>query len=382
MTHLTTHSDGAPFRVVVAGGGIAALETAAVLQATARDSVAVTVVAPDTHFRWRALDVGEPFGLGHPVQYELEGLCNEFGARFRRGAVHAVRREVRDVVLQSGEELEYDALVLAVGAEACPAFEAGVSFDRTVDAEAFDELLRDVGDHIATSVLVVVPPGVTWPLPAYELALMTAATRPGATITLVTEERTPLSLFGPTASVVVAQALEAAGVAVITDAVADVVSDTAARVGSRWITADRIVALPELLGPRIGGVPCDERGFTLIGDDHAVPGSDGRVFAIGDGAATPVKQGGLAAQQAAVAVAGIAKLAGAGAPAPPPSARLLRGILRTTARPIYLYVDLDAPATTSAASTRALWWPPSKVAAPRLAARIAELDTRRLVAAG
>jgi sulfide:quinone oxidoreductase len=215
MTQLSIHPDGDPFRVVIAGGGVAALETAAALQAIAADRFDVKLIAPQAHFRWRALEVGEPFGLGRPVDYELDGLCQEFGARFRRGAIHAVRREVREVLLQSGEELEYDALVLAVGGQTCPAFAAGVSFDRSVDTDSFDELLRDVGDNLATTLLVVVPPGVTWPLPAYELALMTAATRPGATITLVTEEASPLALFGPAASVVVGQALKAAPVEVV-----------------------------------------------------------------------------------------------------------------------------------------------------------------------
>ena len=68
------------------------------------------------------------------------------------------------------------------------------------------------GDRIA----FVVPPGVTWALPLYELALMTerhARERNyrDLEIEIVTPEPGPLAVFGPVASEAVAEMLKARG---------------------------------------------------------------------------------------------------------------------------------------------------------------------------
>ena len=42
------------------------------------------------------------------------------------------------------------------------------------DPDAFGGLLRDVEEGYAKRLAFVVPAGAVWPLPAYELALMTA----------------------------------------------------------------------------------------------------------------------------------------------------------------------------------------------------------------
>ena len=71
-----------------------------------------------------------------------------------------------------------------------------------------------------------------------------------------------------------------------------------------------MIALPRLRGRRIAGLPCDDDGFIPI-DEHArVAGVPG-VYAAGDITAGPIKQGGLAAQQADAAAEAIAAEAGA-----------------------------------------------------------------------
>jgi len=71
----------------------------------------------------------------------------------------------------------------------------------------------------------VVPPGAVWPLPAYELALMTAGQakemgHDDVTVTVITPERRALSLFGDEASEAVSEELRNAGVELKTGAVA------------------------------------------------------------------------------------------------------------------------------------------------------------------
>ena len=70
-----------------------------------------------------------------------------------------------------------------------------------------------------------------------------------------------------------------------------------------------MIALPRLLGPRVRGVPSDALGFVPVDELTRVRGLDG-VHAVGDAAAHRLKQGGLAAQQAAVAASVIAAAAG------------------------------------------------------------------------
>ena len=51
--------------VVIAGGGVAALETLMALRDLAGDRVAITLIAPETTFTYRSMKVVEPFYLGH-----------------------------------------------------------------------------------------------------------------------------------------------------------------------------------------------------------------------------------------------------------------------------------------------------------------------------
>jgi len=367
-----------PLRVLIAGGGVGALETAVALRAQAGDRVHLQLVAPHSHFRWRALEVGEPFGSERLHGYPLADVARELHADIVSDTVTGVVADRSVVRCASGAELPYDVLVLSVGAVPRPVVEAAGTFDRSSMPEVFDEVLDALRARLADSLLVVVPPGVDWSLPAYELAMLSAAGT-SATVTLATSEDRPLGVFGMTASRAVEQALAAAGVGLLLGVTTDVVSATAARVDGSWFTADRIVALPGFDGPGLAGVPSDDEGFILTDEDHRVAGLEGRVFAIGDGAAGPLKQGGLAARAADRVAATIAVSVGAPvrADAGPP---ILRGLLNTPDGPLFLSADLRDPDATGVASHSALWWPPTKVAAPWLSSFLTDLDARRIVA--
>jgi sulfide:quinone oxidoreductase len=374
-----------PLRVAIVGGGVAALETLLALRDLAGDRVAPVLIADADAFLYRPLLVGEPFGLGHPVRHPLAEICRAVGAERVRDHVVEVRAEEHRVVTAGHGELPYDELVVGGGARPYPAFADGLTFEREASPEDFDEALVDVGGGFAPHVAIVVPDGVSWTLPAYELALLTAAwaQRIGGAgehrITLLTPEPAPLAAFGATASDAVDALLAEAGVVVRCGVHPDVVTATSLRAGGAWVGADRIVSLPLSAGPRLAGLPCDAHGFVRAAADGRVEGVED-VHVAGDAGTSPIKQGGLAAQQAAAVAAGIARRAGAEVPRaalPASSAPVLRGVLLTAHGPRFLRAELDDVEATSTFSEQPLWWPPTKIASRWLAPYLAERESAR-----
>jgi sulfide:quinone oxidoreductase len=383
------HSDHEPLRVVVAGGGVAGLETLIALRGLVGHRVALTLVAPEHDFTVRALEVFERFGLGRAQRYALAELATDLDASFVRDAVARVERDDRVVHLQSGEELAYDVLVLAVGAFPYPAFAHGVCFEDTRDGTAFEEVVADLRAGLAARIAIVVPPGCAWTLPAYELALMVAALAEPRELTLVTPEHEPLSVFGAPAADLARSELEAAGVELLTGVHATVPQPTLVQLApGASLACDRVVHLPLLSGPNYPGVPCDETGFVLVDDAFRARDAED-LYAVGDATAGAHKQGGLAAQQADVSAAHIARRAGA-VRSPGPYRPVLRGLLRTVHGPRYMRAEPPGGAISAEVSEKCLWWPPSKVAShwltPWLAARDVEtrpaLEPRQLPSGG
>ena len=182
------HHDRDPLRVVVAGAGVGGLEAVVALRGLVGHRVAPTLVAPTDDFTVRALEVLEPFDAGQAQRYPLAELAADLDVAFVRDAVARVEHADHFVRLQSGDTLPYDLLVLAVGAFPYPAYEHGVCFHRPHDEEGFDAVVADLRAGLAESIAIVVPPGCSWTLPAYELALMTAALVQPRQLTLVTHE--------------------------------------------------------------------------------------------------------------------------------------------------------------------------------------------------
>jgi sulfide:quinone oxidoreductase len=383
-----------PFRVVIAGGGVAGLEALLALHALAGDRVELTLVSPSPDFVYRPLAVAEPFALGAARKTPLADAVRVAGATLVHASLSAVDVANRTVRLGDGETLPYDALVLATGAAAEPAFgDANVfNWDDTCGADAIGGLLRDLEEGYSQRLAIVIPPGPGWPLPAYELALLISSDARGMgmapEITLVTPEQAPLAIFGRRAVEVVAEELEKAGVHVELGAYAELDSGPPSAIvlhpSGRRIEGGRLLALPQLRGRAPQGVPADADGFLTVDPHGRVAGAD-RVWAAGDGIAFPVKFGGLAAQQADAAAADIAAEAGAMVERTP-FRPVLRGRLLTGSGPRYLRHDAAGGDGEGEATTHALWWPPSKIngryLAPWLAARDEETVADHLPQSG
>jgi sulfide:quinone oxidoreductase len=364
-------------RVVIAGGGVAALEATLALRDLAGERLALTLVAPDGRFTYRPLSVTEPFALGRARTVPLAGIARDLGAELIEDGLAAVRPAARQAILAGGAELDYDALLVAIGARRTPAFEHAITFRGQEDSEPVHGLIQDLEAGYLRRIAFVVPPSVAWPLPLYELALMTAqrAYEMGLDeldLTLVTPEPSPLAVFGPAASDDVRQLLEAAGIAIRSSARGEVPDGTTVVLhpGGRTLSCDRVLALPAVESIPIDGLPGDAAGFVRVDAEGRVRGLEA-VYAAGDGTSFPVKQGGLACQQADAAAAAIARQAGADVE-PRPFKPVLRGELLTGSAPLYLRTDLSGGAgDRSESSGHTLWWPPSKIAGRHLAPYLA-----------
>ena len=77
-------------KVVIVGGGVAALEAALALQELAEELVDVELVAPDQNFVYRPLLVAEPFGAGQVRTFPMQRLAEAAGAGFTEAIVTGV----------------------------------------------------------------------------------------------------------------------------------------------------------------------------------------------------------------------------------------------------------------------------------------------------
>jgi sulfide:quinone oxidoreductase len=362
-------------RVLVAGGGVAGLETLLALRALAGDRVEVTIVAPELKFINRAMAVDQPFKRQRVRGIRLEDVAAEFGARWHRGALDRVEHARRRGVTKAGDELPYDVLVLAIGARSeCEwSSERVLTYHDGRDGPAYRLLLHRLRQGLVNRLAFVKPAGPSWPLPLYDLALMTAADckvhEPSRVeLSLITPEEQPLGIFGHAASTAIRELLEERRVALHTSSYGVPSSGGWLDVspGHRRLPVDRVVTLPRLAGPRLRGVPCGRDGYIHADAHGRVAGLDG-VFAAGDATAFPVKQGGLAAQQADAVAEAIAASAGAEIE-PQPFRPVLRGVLLTGGSAWYLRSDISGRAgDDSTVAGEALWWPPNKLCGRHLA---------------
>src|SRR5579884_20132 len=75
-----------PFRALIAGGGVAALEAALALRELAGERVSTTLLAPEPEFVYRPLRVLEPFAGPAARHYSLEEIARDIGVELKQDA--------------------------------------------------------------------------------------------------------------------------------------------------------------------------------------------------------------------------------------------------------------------------------------------------------
>jgi sulfide:quinone oxidoreductase len=367
-------------RVLIAGGGVAAIEAALALKQTAGALVRISMLAPNDTFTYRPELVGEPFSYPAARHYQLARITADLDITLHADSLKWVDTEKRLVHTGGYKQIGYDVLLLALGATTYPAMRHAL----TLVPERLDEQMRgviqDLEGGMLKQIVFVIPERTSWPLPMYELALMAAARSDqmnlSPSITLVTPEDAPLAIFGKEASQAVQQLLDERGIKTITSA-----SGTIRRAGrltihpsEREIRADLVVTLPELFAPSMPGLgPGAGHGFLTTDREGRVLGRE-HIFAAGDLTSSHVKHGSIAAQQADSAAAAIAILAGAQID-PEPIVPMLSAVLWDGERPLYMRARVTGShGSESEVSTEPLWDSPGKIQARHLGPYLESLD--------
>jgi sulfide:quinone oxidoreductase len=359
------------FRVVIAGAGPAGVEAALALQRIAGGRVITTIVAPErfVHLPPPALS---PFAAGDRYRVPLDGIA---GADLLQGRLISVDATTREVSVSGDETLTYDALLVAVGGNQVSPYPRALAFGAPGTEERMHGLIQDLEGGYVKRIAFVVPPGASWPLPVYELALMTAARAfdmcVSVELTLVTPEPYPLAIFGDEVSQDVARLLATAGIVVRSRVDAEMPRHSGLELyptGER-LDVDRVVTVPVLRGPAIEGLPHDGAGFLPV-DTHGRVAGAPCVYAAGDATDFEIKQGGIACQQADAAAETIAAAAGV-AIEPTAFTAVLRGLLLTEHDTRWMQRNLGQESTAKPDE-----WPRAKFAGRELSRFLRDLPVR------
>lgn len=347
-------------RVLIAGGGVAALEAAIALHELAGDRAEVTMCSPREDFIYRPFAVGAPYGASRPMRYDLAELAERCGAGFRRATIGSVDGEGQLARTHDGDEIAYDYLIVACGTRLLAGVPGTVTFWGVPDDPRVQEVVRDLRERKLRRIAFTMPGGGTWALPLYELALLAESELskqgvPDASLVVVTPEEAPLHIFGRAVSEHMSGLLAERSIEVLTRAMPiDFEGGRLSLSPQADVEADAVLSLPRMEGRRVGGVPHDPAGFVPVDDRCRVQGMK-NAYAAGDVTSFPVKQGGIATQQADAAAEAIAADLGCEVSAQPFDP-ILRGVLWTGAEPLYLSGHLaGGHGETSSATDEPPW---------------------------
>ena len=374
--------DAPSLNVVIAGAGRAGLEAMFRLHRLAGPRARITLLAPNEEFSNHALDVLLPFATPHARRQKIRTLASAAGARLHRGRVSSIDVDAHHVITHAGETVAYDVLLLAIGAVQRAPLTHALCFGSDGSHELMHGLIQDVEAGYVRRIAFVMPVGATWPVALYELALMTAERAfdqcQTCELTLLTWEQAPLAIFGAATARALRDRLQTAGITLRTSVDVEVPArgHVAIDGGAKRLIVDRVITVPVLDGPAVGGVGHDGNGFLFI-DDHGRVEGIRDVYAAGDVTSGPIKHGSLACRQADAAAEAIAAHAGV-ALDPAPISPVLEGVLLTERDALFMRRDADARGASPEVLRRGSpGWPPTKITGRELALHLGPPPSRR-----
>jgi len=326
------------------------------------------MLAPNELFVMRPMTGREPYSYAAAGHYSMKEIAADLGLELRLDRFAWLDRGEQVVHTREGDAVSYDALLIAVGARSSKRFPRATTLEEPRIEQQMQGVIQDLEVGYIRRVAFVVPSQTCWPLPLYELALLTAKRalemNSHVSVTLITPESAPLAVFGDVVSREIKHVLDGSDILAITSARCGMHSSGPLTIypDGRELVVDRVVTVPQLFGPSVPGVPRDTEGGFIAVDEHCRVEGLENVFAAGDGTNFPVKYGGIAAQQADTAARSIAAMAGASVE-PEPLRPVLESILLGPRNPLYLRARLiGGRGYDSEVSETPLWSPSTQVA--------------------
>jgi sulfide:quinone oxidoreductase len=121
--------------------------------------------------------VDHPFTPQRVRGLRLADTAAELDARWCRGTLEGVEHDERRITTKDGRSLRYDMLVIAIGAHPEREWhsDAALTYHDGRDAPDYRPLRHHLREDHVNGVAFVNPARPSWPLPLYDLALLTAA---------------------------------------------------------------------------------------------------------------------------------------------------------------------------------------------------------------
>jgi NADH dehydrogenase FAD-containing subunit len=305
-------------KILILGGGFAAIAAVEVLSKTVTGDDEITVVSINSEFIFSPALVPMVFGYFEPneIHFDVRVLLKEHGVRFVQGKVASVDPEGRKVRVTSGpvdEILDFDYLLIAIGRSLAVRNIPGL-FDHSYHLLTLPAALKfrkAISDFDTGSIVVGLCPDASLPVPVCETALGLARKfeqkmADGAvTVTVVFPSTLERALAGSALFRDLDSEFDRKGTNLVHDfPVAKVDHNSILSKFGPTIDHDLLMLVPAFKGQgqqRDLAPMADENGFLPVNEFMRVKGFD-RIYAAGDVVALPgPKFGYMAIRQGKVA---------------------------------------------------------------------------------
>lgn len=366
-------------KVLVAGSGPGALEATLALSENSSLDAEISLISPQAEFLYRPNLVMEPFGVTETARYSVGEIIAHERVQQWLGAIDRVDAEGGKAYSPEGDEFEFDALILATGARPASWLgEPAITMGTEGSMDALKQLVAEIDAGAIRNVVFTRPDGPTYSLPMYELALMTAdraarQSQQQIAVGVTSPEQAPLDCFGAEHAGAVAALCRELGVVLrLGESIIAYDGARATFADGSQLDVDRLVSMPSLVPSVPQGIPVDSEGFISVGVGQLVAGTTS-VYAVGDVTNFPIKQGGLASQEADAAAAAIERQLGFGGP-PEQEGLVIEATLLTTNRRLPLRAKIDGDVNVQSLPAEAIDGPSQKIYSRLLPERLRQIS--------
>ncbi|MEN3044049.1 MAG: FAD-dependent oxidoreductase [Candidatus Hydrothermales bacterium] len=301
-------------KVVIVGGGFGGLEVASYLLYKLTKKVDITLVSDKDYFLFKPNTIYIPFGKDpKELMFSYLDAAKKLGVNFLKATLLDVDPSKQKVYVDE-KTLDYDYLVIAVGAKMTPEEISGLSeYANTIWTpeemlklrESINKLIDGAKEGKRQEVLFLVPPNNKCSGPLYEIVFMLDTylrkknVRDMVNIVYTTYERSFIQAFGPRLHNLVSQEFEKRKITGYTEYVVEKVEPKEVKYkNGKSLPFDLLISFPPYFSSvKLSNLKTDERGFIKTKFDTRQTVDYPNIYAVGDVGDFPVKQAFLALLQ-------------------------------------------------------------------------------------